>query len=210
MHKIDIENWNRKEHYEFFSKMKSPFVGLTTEVDCTIAYQQAKTKSVSFYAWYLYKSVQASNRIEEMKLRIVNDEVVCVDTLGAGSTALRKDGTFSFIYVPYADNFDDFYKSFQKEIDEVNHSNGMRLNDDDVKISHIRYSVVPWISFTSIMHPTNFNAKDAVPRIVFGKYHEVNGRLMMPVSVEVHHGLMDGYHIARYLEEFQNLLNEQS
>ena len=82
------------------------------------------------------------------------------------------------------------------------------LRYDDVKISHVRYSVLPWISFTAIMHPTNCNSKDSVPRIVFGKYHVVDNKKMMPVSVEVHHGMMDGYHIARYLEEFQKLLNE--
>ncbi len=208
MRKIDINTWNRKEHYEFFSKMKSPFVGLTAEVDCTIAYQRAKEMNVSFYAYYLYKSVQASNLIEEMKYRIINDEVHVVDTLSAGSTAARTDGTFSFIYVEYAETFAEFYQSFQKEIEAVNNSTGLRLNDDDVKISHVRYSVLPWISFTAIMHPTNFNSKDAVPRIVFGKYHVVDNKKMMPVSVEVHHGMMDGYHIARYLEEFQKLLNE--
>ncbi|RZJ50126.1 MAG: chloramphenicol acetyltransferase, partial [Chryseobacterium sp.] len=32
---IDLENWNRKEHFEFFSKMKSPYFGFTTEVECT-------------------------------------------------------------------------------------------------------------------------------------------------------------------------------
>jgi chloramphenicol O-acetyltransferase type A len=30
---------------------------------------------------------------------------------------------------------------------------------------------------------------------------------MLPVSVEGHHGLMDGFHLAQYLEVFQNQLN---
>ncbi len=30
---------------------------------------------------------------------------------------------------------------------------------------------------------------------------------MLPLSVEAHHGLMDGYHLALYLQEFQNQLN---
>ena len=39
---INIESWNRKEHFEFFSRMASPYFGITTEVDCTIAYDNAK------------------------------------------------------------------------------------------------------------------------------------------------------------------------
>jgi chloramphenicol O-acetyltransferase len=45
---IDFESWNRKEHFEFFSGMKSPFFGFTTEVDCTKAYDDAKEKGYSF------------------------------------------------------------------------------------------------------------------------------------------------------------------
>ncbi|MEF9478306.1 CatA-like O-acetyltransferase [Chryseobacterium sp. 1B4] len=45
---VDIDNWNRKEHFEFFSNMASPYFGFTTEVDCTKAYETAKEKGYSF------------------------------------------------------------------------------------------------------------------------------------------------------------------
>jgi chloramphenicol O-acetyltransferase type A len=32
MKKIDLTNWKRKEHFDFFSKMASPIFGLVTEV----------------------------------------------------------------------------------------------------------------------------------------------------------------------------------
>ena len=41
----------------------------------------------------------------------------------------------------------------------------------------------------------------------FGKFSEKNGRKMLPISVEGHHGLMDGFHLAKYLEAFQKELN---
>jgi len=52
---IDTENWNRKEHFDFFSKMASPFFGIVTEVDCTKAYKKAKENENSFFAYYLHK-----------------------------------------------------------------------------------------------------------------------------------------------------------
>ncbi|CAM3989581.1 MULTISPECIES: CatA-like O-acetyltransferase [Flavobacterium] len=30
---------------------------------------------------------------------------------------------------------------------------------------------------------------------------------MLPISIEAHHGLVDGFHISKYLNEFQNQLN---
>jgi len=35
---------------------------------------------------------------------------------------------------------------------------------------------------------------------------ERHGRKVMPVSVHVHHALMDGYHVGQYIELFGQLL----
>ena len=32
-HPIDLEHWNRKEHFLFFGSMDDPFFGLTTQID---------------------------------------------------------------------------------------------------------------------------------------------------------------------------------
>ena len=66
---------------------------------------------------------------------------------------------------------------------------------------------MPWTNFTGLLHPTDFDPKESIPKIVFGKFSEKNGRKMLPISVEGHHGLMDGFHLAKYLEAFQKELN---
>jgi chloramphenicol O-acetyltransferase type A len=37
---------------------------------------------------------------------------------------------------------------------------------------------------------------------------EVNGRKQMPVSIHVHHALMDGFHVGQYIDLYQQLLSE--
>jgi chloramphenicol O-acetyltransferase type A len=32
---------------------------------------------------------------------------------------------------------------------------------------------------------------------------EQNGQLQMPVSIHVHHALMDGYHVGQFIDQFQ-------
>jgi chloramphenicol O-acetyltransferase type A len=34
-----------------------------------------------------------------------------------------------------------------------------------------------------------------------------NGKKSMPVSVHVHHMLMDGYHVGQFIDAFQELMN---
>lgn len=207
---IDIDTWKRKEHYHFFTAMDSPFFGITTELDCTLAYQEAKENDVSFFAIYLHKSMKAVNAVEELTYRIENNQVVAYPVIHAGATIGREDGTFGFIYVNFSPNFQTFNTDLQKEIEAVHNSTGLRLNNDDLKNDLIRHTTIPWTSFSSVLHPTRFNSKDSVPKITFGKFSSRDGKKYLPVSIEAHHGLLDGLHLSAYLAEFQKELFKSS
>ena len=206
---INIESWNRKEHFEFFSRMASPYFGITTEVDCTIAYDNAKENGNSFFAHYLHKSMIAVNSVEELRLRIVDNKVALFEKINAGATVGRADGTFGFIFVNFSDDFETFNKELQNEIQTVLNSTGLRLNDDDIKKDLIRHSTIPCTSFTGLLHPTNFDRTESVPKITFGKFSIREGKKYLPVSIEAHHGLVDGFHLAKYLSEFQRQLDKE-
>ncbi len=205
---IDIESWNRKEHFEFFSAMASPYFGFTTEVECTAAYAGAKEKGHSFFAAYLHASMVAVNAVDELKLRIVDGNVVMYDTVNAGTTIGRADGTFGFAYVHFSEDFNTFNAELQKEISEVQNSAGIRLNNGELGKDLIRHSSIPWNSFSAILHPTPLDRTESVPKITFGKFSIREGRYYLPVSVEAHHGLADGFHLAKYLEQFQKQLEQ--
>lgn len=70
----------------------------------------------------------------------------------------------------------------------------------------IHYSSIPWLNFTSLSHARSFSFKDSCPKISFGKMMEQNGIKQMPISIHVHHALMDGFHVAQFVERFQELL----
>ncbi|MDH6253794.1 chloramphenicol O-acetyltransferase type A [Chryseobacterium sp. H1D6B] len=205
---IDIEKWNRKEHFEFFSKMASPYFGFTTEVDCTKAYEKAKTNGYSFFAYYLHKSMGAVNSVDELKMRIIDDQVVLYDVIHAGTTIARADGTFGFSFIHFSEQFEIFNAALQKEIEAVQNSSGLRLSTDTVTKALIRHSTIPWNTFSALLHPTNFDSKESIPKITFGRFSIREGKKYLPVSVEAHHGLADGLHIAKYLEEFQRQLDQ--
>jgi hypothetical protein len=52
-HPIDLEHWNRKEHFLFFGSMDDPFFGLTTQIDVTSIYKEAKADHASFFLYSL-------------------------------------------------------------------------------------------------------------------------------------------------------------
>lgn len=204
---LDKSTWKRKEHFDFFNQFDEPFFGLVTEVDCTKAYQISKSKGQSFFAYYLHKSLLAVNLVDELRYRIVNNDVIIFDEIHASSTIGRKDGTFAFTFVPYSFDFANFNESLKEEINQVQNSNGLRVNDDDSRIDVIHYSSIPWHTFSGLTHARNYKRKDSAPKITFGKMFQKGDQKMMNVAIYVHHGLADGFHIAKYLNYFQIFMN---
>ena len=76
-----------------------------------------------------------------------------------------------------------------------------------MNVDLIRYSTFPWSSFSGLLHPTNLDPKDSVPKITFGKFFIREGKKILPVSIEAHYGLADGLHLGKYLEKLQRQLD---
>jgi len=55
-------------------------------------------------------------------------------------------------------------------------------------------------------HARNWAREDSAPKMAFGKIGEANARRMMAFSVEVHHAMMDGITVGRYLDRLQEML----
>jgi chloramphenicol O-acetyltransferase type A len=203
---LDIESWNRRDQFRFFSQFEEPFFGVTVQVDCTEAYAVAKANGHSFFLYYLYQSLKAANQIEPFKYRIAEDNVYLYDRVNASPTINRPDGTFGFSYMDYHADFETFAETAKITMEEVRNSKGLvpAVSGENV----IHYSSIPWINFTSLSHARSFSFKDSCPKISFGKMIEVNGRKQMPVSIHVHHALMDGFHVGQYIDRYQQLLSE--
>jgi len=204
---LDKSKWSRKEHFDFFKKFDEPFFGIVTEIDCTKAYQISKSKNQSFFVYYLHKSISAINRVEEMRYSIIGDDIIIHDQVHASTTIGREDGTFAFTFVPYDLDFDIFNNSLQTEIKNVQNSTGLRLIEGDTRRDVIHYSSIPWHTFSGLTHARNFKFEDSAPKISFGKMFTRNDQQIMNVAINVHHGLVDGYHIAQHLEFFQKLMD---
>lgn len=206
---VDIGSWKRKEHYQFFRDYQEPFFGVTANVDCTRAYKYAKHNNLSFFLYYMYQSLVAVNAIEEFKYRIEDGEVICYDKIHCSTTILNADSLFAFAFMPHVGRFEDFYAEAQKEVAKVKSVTGMNVNENSSRLDVIHYSTVPWISFTALTHERNFVVPDSIPKMTFGKYFKDGDSLLLPLSINAHHGLMDGYHVGQYFELFQQLLNEK-
>lgn len=205
---IDQENWKRRAHFEFFNSFEEPYFGIVTEIDCTMAFHQSKENDSSFFLQYLYHTLCALNSIEEFRLRVVEDKVVLFDEIHASATIDKGDQTFAFSFIPFYYDFERFMVEAKKEIELVKQSEGLNLNENTGRVDVVHISSAPWFKFTGLTHARMFSRKDSVPKISFGRYFNDGLKLKMNISIHGHHGLMDGYHVGKFLDEFQRLMNQ--
>jgi len=207
---LDMQNWKRREHFDLFSRFDEPFFGIVAEIDCTNAYTFCKSKSIPFYLYYHHQAILAVNLTEEFRYRIKDGGIIVFDEIHVTTTISREDSTFAFSFIPFTPSFSEFSALAGLEIDRIKKTTGICADENTSRIDVIHFSTVPWISFTGVTHPRSFNANDSVPKITFGKYFFRNERMIMPISIHVHHGLMDGFHVGQFLQLFEQLMNENT
>jgi len=207
MKKFDINSWFRKSQYEFFKTYDDPFFNLTTELDVTNLHAYCKKNDLSFFLACLHFAVESANEILEFRLRIIDDQLFEFEKINIGSTVLNDDNTFSFCYFEKKDSLFAFDTHGKKVL--KNHAEQIDFDSNKDSLNLIYASSLPWIKFTSIKHARSIEReKSGIPKFVFGKFYEIINTKKMPFSIEVHHALLDGFHVAKFLEIFQAKMND--
>ncbi len=204
---LDLERWPRTEHFHFFRKFDEPFWGAIVEVDCTNAYEQARSSRFSFFTWYLHKTLVAVNAIEACRYRVEGEKVAVYESVDVSATISRDDGSFGFSFMQLDPDIAIFAQRCTTEIARVKKTPGLFTRTFDMD-NLIHFSAIPWVDFKSLSHARSFSFPDSCPKISFGKMTITpEGKRTMPMSVHVHHALMDGLHVGQFIEVFQSEMN---
>jgi chloramphenicol O-acetyltransferase type A len=202
---LDIANWSRRELFEFFIGYTNPYFNVCVRVDVTKLVALVRDRpGVRISLALHYFALRVANELEPFRYRLKDGNVFVYDVVNGGTTVLLPNESFAYAYFDYQPDFDKFASDAGRAVDLVRTESGplKPTTRDDV----IYFTTLPWLSFTSFAHARNKGRGDSIPRIVFGKFVEEGGRLMLPLSVEVHHALMDGLHVGRFLNRLEESL----
>ena len=203
---FETEHWNRKNVFEFFKTYDDPFFGLSTFVNINNLYSYCKKNGYSLNLGILYFSTLTANALMNFRLRLVNDKVVLFDRIDCGTTVLHADETFSFCHIGFTNTFAEFDALGKETIQKERAAKKLDPRPDVLNVIH--YSTIPWTSFTSIKHAKKLGISDSIPKIAFGKYYREGDLLQLPLSIEVHHALMDGIHVGSFLNLLQETIDQ--
>jgi len=204
---LDVATWGRRHLFEFFRHYANPYFNICAQLDITRLLEILRTRpEISTSLTYLYFALRAANEVEPFRYRLRGDKVLIHDVIHGGTIVLLPNESFNFAYFDYEQNFGKFIGAAQIATQEAQRDGALFTpNPGD---DRIHFSILPWISFTSFSHARNLGLEDSVPKIAFGKFITESEQTLLPISVEVHHALMDGLHVGRFLSRLQELLQK--
>lgn len=203
MEKINLRTWSRYEHFKLFSSFDNPHFNMCANLDLTVFYPFIKQQRIKFTIGIVYLIARVANEIPEFRYRIREGDVIEHEIVHPSTTILAKDDAFSFCKFKYEQSFARFAVQAAEKIDCLQ-ENPSLVNEQGDDVLYL--TAIPWISFTSFMHPMNLRPADSIPRFAWGKYFEEGRCIKMPLGVQGHHALMDGIHMGKYYTEIQNYL----
>ena len=126
-----------------------------------------------------------------------------------GYTVIGVGGNLNFSSFPFEDDWAVFLDRYLADREIARSAFTLRAAPLESR-DYIFATCLPWLRFTSIQHPIANLADTSIPSIAVGRFDRAEGKVTFPMSVQAHHGLVDGLHIyqlfARVAEEMTGLV----
>ena len=200
---IDEKTWNRAMHCMIFRNSIEPSFCVTFEIDITRFKRMVKNQGVSFTIAMVYAVCKYANEIEAFRYRFVDGQVVLFDKIDTAFTYLNQETElFKVVNVRMIDDFKEYCELAEKTAKEQKEYFTGPLGNDVFQCSPM-----PWITYTHISHTNSGNKDNATPLFDWGKYYEKDGKIIIPISVQVLHSFVDGIHIGQFADKLQDFFD---
>ncbi len=194
-----VETYPRQPVFDFFSKYQNPFYATTFHLDVTHLKAFVERRRYPLYLNLCYYVTRAMNEIEDFRVRLLNEELVLYEQIHPSLVEPAPGGLFTFANYAY----DPDIESFNKEAREVSEAarKGVELADSEHR-NGVWFTALPKVPFTSFNHAYNLST-DSEPQVAFGKITAIDGKLLVPLGVQVNHMLIDGNALGQLVEHAQ-------
>lgn len=200
---INKEDWHRKEYFDhYFNEIPCTY-SMTVKLDIT----KIKNSDRKLYPTMLYFITKVVNRHSEFRTAIdINGNLGVFDEMLPCYTVFNKESeTFSNIWTQYCDSYDEFCKLYEKDIEMFGSVKKM-IAKPDIPENNFPVSMIPWTTFDGFNLNLQKGYQYLLPIFTMGKYYEENSRYILPLAIQVHHAVCDGFHVSRFVNELQELV----
>lgn len=204
--KIDFNQWTRGELFQSYINNMRIVMSLTVVVDVTNLIQFVKSSNLKFYPVMIWVVSKVVNAHDEFKYNWDNKgNLIKWDYISPSYTEFHKeDENFTKMVTDFSDNIFHFYEQFMLDKEKYKTERGFVKNQP---LNSFDVSCLPWVKYNHFDVHVFDEGKFLAPVITWGKYYLGHERYMMPLTMNIHHAVADGYHLSRFFIEVQKLID---
>lgn len=195
---VDLDTLDRAQQFRFFRTFERPHYATTVRMDVTRLMTEGRAQGLSPFRHAVWAIGMGLHAVPELCMRFTGETVTHYDRLQLSATIPLENGDFRYSYFPFDPDRAAFDAQCAAMIDEL--KKGGDLNPNDGTIQDVAYlSCLPWLDYTALDNAFP-NAQDCIPRISWGKIVPGGEGFDMAMTLQIHHALADGLHVARFFK----------
>lgn len=204
---VNLNEWNRGNLFKSYIDNMRIVMSLTVDIDVTKLVTFIKNNNLNFYPsmiWIVSRIVNAHDEFKYgwdetgnlIKWNFISPSYVNFH---------NEDENFTKLVTKYSDNLFEFHNRFMVDKEKNKLERGFVKNQP---LNFFDVSCLPWIKYKNFDIHVFDEGVFLAPVITWGKYEmEQPGRIIMPLSMNVHHAVADGFHLSRFFIEVQELID---
>ncbi len=204
--KINPEEWSRWELFRFYIEKMRIVMSLTVDIDVTSLKEYSKRTDMKFYPLMLWVVSKVINSHDEFKYGWDEDGgLIKWDFVSPSYVDFHaEDESFTKMVTEYSDDLSEFYGRAVADMLRYKNERSVLHNQTP---NFFDVSCLPWVKYKHFDVHVFDEGKFLAPVVTWGKYEKENGKLIMPLTMNIHHAVADGFHLSRFFCEVQELID---
>lgn len=204
--KVDMSAWPRAELFKFYIDNMRIVMSLTVDIDVAPLLAYTKEHGYKLYPAMMWVVSKVINRHDEFKYSW--DEygnLIRWDLLSPSYADFHsEDENFTKLVTEFSDSLPEFHARFLT--DREKHKDSRAVLPNQVP-NFFDVSCLSWVKYKHFDLHVFDEGKFLAPVVTWGKYEAEGDKMLMPLTMNVHHAVADGFHLSRFFNEVQELIN---
>lgn len=198
---IDLTKWERGGLFVYFTEKMRNVISVTADIDVSGLPEACRRRGIGFYAAVMWCAAKAVNGRENFRIGMIEGRPVRYDRVDPYYVHyIESDGKFVKAVAEYDDELSVFAERYETNKRLFGQRRGLCR---EVSPNVFDVSCLPWLHYKSLDLHVFDDGLYMAPVVTWGKYVGNGASLEMPMTLQIHHAVADGRHVAAFFEDVQ-------